>query len=75
MVAICGLCAAASAQQVFDPNMITLQYDAEGMGASPPGPFTLGNATSSEGRRRGSSWRDEARQEANAAGCQRRAAP
>lgn len=48
MVAICGLCAAASAQQIFDPNLITLQHDFEGFGAPPPGPFTLGNATFSE---------------------------
>jgi|GEM_PF-1252568 len=48
MVAICGLCAAASAQQIFDPNLITLQHDFEGMGAPPAGPFTLGNATFSE---------------------------
>ncbi len=47
-VAVCGVCAAASAQQIFDPNLITLQHDFEGMSAPPVGPFTLGNATFSE---------------------------
>ncbi len=48
VAAVGVLCVAASAQQIVDPNLITLQHDFEGFGAPPPGPFTLGNATFSE---------------------------
>ncbi|MBA3727108.1 MAG: PEP-CTERM sorting domain-containing protein [Armatimonadetes bacterium] len=40
----------ANAQQIFDPNLITLRHDfeTEPPEAPPDGPFTLGNATFSE---------------------------
>lgn len=44
------LAISANAQQITDPNLITLQHDfeTEPPGAPPEGPFTLGNATFSE---------------------------
>ena len=48
VAAVCSACVAASAQQIFDPNLITLQHDFEGMNVPPTGPFTLGDATFSE---------------------------
>ncbi len=46
--AVGALTVVASAQQINDPDAITLQHDFEGFQAPPPGPFTLGNATFSE---------------------------
>ena len=50
VVAVGALCVAASAQQIVDPNLITLQHDFEvdPPNVPPVGPFTLGNATFSE---------------------------
>lgn len=38
----------AGAQQINDPNQITLRHNFETGNVPPPGPFTLGNATFSE---------------------------
>ncbi|HET6644013.1 MAG TPA: PEP-CTERM sorting domain-containing protein [Fimbriimonadales bacterium] len=50
VVAIGALTMAAHAQQIFDPNLISLRHDFETdpPDAPPTGPFTLGNATFSE---------------------------